>query len=230
MQVQVQDRILDQVNPDLVKWRSNMVVNLGLLVRLEARADREGDVEEFLRHALPLAKQEPATAAWFGLRFGRFEYGIFDVFFDEAGRDAHLAGPIAKELMGRADELFTKPPRIQRFNVLADKLPAAAEPVTKALLLTFKSKAGHAQQVEQFLRGAKSFVDQEPKTAAWFAIHLDDGDYGIFDVFPDNGGRFSHLTGHVPRELGKHALSLLGSVPDLEMLEVLAAKFEPIPG
>jgi hypothetical protein len=66
-------------------------------------------------------------------------------------------------------------------------------------------------------------VEDEPETTAWFAIHLD-GSYGIFDVFPDAGGRFKHLTGHVPRELLKHGLKLLGSFPDTEMLDVLAHK------
>jgi hypothetical protein len=102
-------------------------------------------------------------------------------------------------------------------------LPATSsgEPVTKALPLTFKAKAGHETQVAQFLRDAQALVEQEPKTVAWFAIRLDDGHFGIFDVFPDNGGRFAHLTGHVPRELAKHSLSLLGSVPDIGMLDVV---------
>ena len=68
-------------------------------------------------------------------------------------------------------------------------------------------------------------MEQEPKTIAWFAIRLDDSHFGIFDVFPDNGGRFAHLTGHVPRELAKHSLSLLGSVPDIGMLDVVDAKW-----
>jgi quinol monooxygenase YgiN len=202
------------------------MVSRGLLVRLEAKSGKDAAVEEFLRSALPLVQQEPATTAWFALRFGRSEYGIFDVFADDGGRDAHLAGPVAQALMNRADELFAKQPRIQKLAVLADKLPAAghADTVTKALLLTFKAKQGHEQQVEQFLRDAQPMVQQEPKTTAWFAIRLNDGDYGIFDVFPDNGGRFTHLTGHVLRELAKHALSLLGGVPDMEMLNVLAEK------
>ncbi len=202
------------------------MVSRGFLVRLEAKPGKDADVEVLLRSALPLARQETATTAWFAIRFGRSEYGIFDVFPDDAGRDAHLAGPIAKALMDQADALFAKQPRIQRLDVLADKLPvtAPANVDTKALLLTFKAKSGHAQNVEQFLRDAQPLVQQEPKTTAWFAIHLDDGDYGIFDTFPDNGGRFSHLTGHVPRELAKHALSLLGGVPDIEMLDVLAEK------
>lgn len=202
------------------------MVTQGLLVRLEGKPGKDADVEVFLRSALPMVRQEPVTTAWFAIRFGRSEYGIFDVFPDEPSREAHLAGPVAMALMDQVGVLFAQAPRIQKLTVLADKLPISApvEPDTKALLLTFKAKAGHEQQVEQFLRDAKPMVQQEPKTTAWFAIHLDDGDYGIFDVFPDNGGRFSHLTGHVPRELAKHALSLLGGVPDIEMLNVLAEK------
>ncbi len=63
---------------------------------------------------------------------------------------------------------------------------------------------------------------EEPDTTAWFAIHTDDNKYGIFDVFPDHAGRAKHLVGHVPRELAKHALSLIGSLPDPDLLDVLA--------
>jgi quinol monooxygenase YgiN len=201
------------------------MVTRGLLVRLEAKHGKETEVEEFLRSALPLVRQEPATTAWFAIRFGRLEYGIFDVFPDDAGRDAHLNGAIAKALMQNADSLLAAPPQIQKLSVLADKLPAAppADPITKALLLTFKAKAGHEHDVEQFLLNANTLVQEEPKTLAWFAIRLDEGDYGIFDVFPDHGGRFAHLTGHVPRELAKHTLTLLGSVPETHLPEVLAA-------
>ncbi len=202
------------------------MVNLGLLVRLEAKSGKDEEVEAFLQSALPLVRQEAGTTAWFAIRFGRSEYGIFDVFPDEAGREAHLTGPVAKALMEQAEALFAEPPRIQKLDVLADKLPAAAlaEPNTKGLLLTFKAKEGNEQEVEQFLRDAKPLVMEEPDTTAWFAIHLDDGEYGIFDVFPDHVGRFKHLAGHVPRELAKHALSLLGSVPDPDLPNVLAEK------
>jgi quinol monooxygenase YgiN len=204
------------------------MVTTGLLVRLEAQHGRDGELEDFLRSALGLVAQEPATSAWFALRFGRLEYGIFDVFPDDAGRQAHLAGPVAAQLLGPGRQLLARDPQIQRLSVLAHKLPLAAQEglaVTRGLLLTFKAKQGHESQVEQFLRDAQDPVAREPGTTAWFALRLENGEYGIFDVFPDNMARLSHLTGQVPRELAKHALSLLGGVPDMDMLQVLAARF-----
>lgn len=202
------------------------MVTRGLLVRLEAKSGKDAEVEEFLRSALPLVRQEPGTVAWFALRFGRSEYGIFDAFPDEAAREAHLTGPVAQSLMAQAEALLAEPPKIHKLDILADKLPEAApaEPSTKGLLLTFKAKSGNEQGVEQFLRDAKPLVEAEPDTTAWFAIHLDDGDYGIFDVFPDHAGRFKHLTGQVPKALLKHALSLLGGLPDPDLPGVLAEK------
>jgi quinol monooxygenase YgiN len=204
------------------------MVTKALLVHLDARSGMESAVEEFLASALPVVRQELSTRAWFALRFGRGEYGIFDAFPDEAGRDAHLAGSVAASLMARSGELFVKSPRIERINVLASKVPTGV-PVpadAKGLLLSFKAKAGHDAQVEQFLRDARTFVMEETGTTAWFAIRLEDGNYGIFDVFPDNGARFTHLVGHVPRELAKQAWSLLGSMPDMHLPAVLAESFQ----
>ncbi len=67
-----------------------------LLVRLAARPGMDAEVETFLESALPLVRDEAGTIAWFAIRFGRSEYGIFDVFADEAGREAHLSGAAAR--------------------------------------------------------------------------------------------------------------------------------------
>jgi quinol monooxygenase YgiN len=99
------------------------VVKLGLLVRLEARPGKEAEVESFLRQGLTLVQQEPATTAWFALRLGPTTFGIFDAFPDESGREAHLAGKVAAALMARASELFSQPPKIEKVDVLAVKLP-----------------------------------------------------------------------------------------------------------
>ncbi len=64
---------------------------VGLLVTMEAKPGRERDVEEFLDSGLTLVNDEPATTAWFAIHLGGSTYGIFDVFPDDAGRDAHLA-------------------------------------------------------------------------------------------------------------------------------------------
>lgn len=94
-----------------------------LLARLEAKPGKEDEVERFLRGALPLAEAEPGTRTWFALRFGPTSFGIYDTFDTEAGRQAHLEGPIAAALMERAGELLASPPQIDRVDLLASKLP-----------------------------------------------------------------------------------------------------------
>jgi quinol monooxygenase YgiN len=99
------------------------MVTTALLVRLEAKPGKESEVQRFLEGALPLVDAEPGTAAWFAIRMGPSTFGIFDAFPDEAGRQAHLGGPVAAALMERAGDLFSEPPAIERIDVLADKLP-----------------------------------------------------------------------------------------------------------
>src|SRR4030081_2905083 len=99
-----------------------MTTTVGLLVRLEAKPGREADVESFLKSAVPLVQAEPDTVAWFAIRMGPSTFGIFDVFPDEAGRQAHLSGKVAEALKARVSELFAQPPAIEKLDVLAAKL------------------------------------------------------------------------------------------------------------
>ena len=100
------------------------MVKVGLFVPLEAKPGKEKDVENFLpRDGLALVNEEPATTAWFAVRIGLTTFGIFDVFPDEAGRQAHLSGRVAAALMAKAPDLFAKPPDIQKLDVIAAKLP-----------------------------------------------------------------------------------------------------------
>ena len=98
------------------------MVTVGILAQIEAKPGKEDEVAKFLEGALALAEQEPATTAWFAIRLGPSRFGIFDVFPDDAGRDAHLSGPIAAALMERADELLAQPPTIEKVDLLASKL------------------------------------------------------------------------------------------------------------
>jgi quinol monooxygenase YgiN len=98
---------------------------VALWVRLEAKPGKESELESFLRAGLSLAQQEPATTSWFALRLSPSTFGIYDTFPDEAGRQAHLNGPIAAALMEKASTLLSKPPSIEKVEVLAAKLPSA---------------------------------------------------------------------------------------------------------
>ena len=73
--------------------------------------------------ALTLANQEAGTLVWFALQTGPSTFAIFDAFAGEAGRKAHLAGPIAAALMANASELLSQPPKIEQVDVLAAKVP-----------------------------------------------------------------------------------------------------------
>ena len=99
------------------------MVNVALLVRLEAKPGKEAEVESFLKSGLAIVNEEPATIAWFAIRLGATTFGIFDAFPDDAGRQAHLTGRVAAALMAKAGELLAQPPVIENVDVLAAKLP-----------------------------------------------------------------------------------------------------------
>jgi quinol monooxygenase YgiN len=99
------------------------MVNVALLVRLEAKPGKEKEVTDFLRGGLAIVQDEPATTAWFAIQLGPSSFGIFDAFPDESGRQAHLSGRVAAALMAKAPDLLSQPPSIEKVDVLAAKLP-----------------------------------------------------------------------------------------------------------
>ena len=95
---------------------------VALWVKLDAKPGKEGDLDAFLRSALPLVQAEPATLAWFAIRMGPSTFGIFDAFPNDAGRQAHLSGKVAAALMAKAPELLASSPSIEKVDLLAAKL------------------------------------------------------------------------------------------------------------
>jgi hypothetical protein len=75
-----------------------------------------------------------------------------------------------------------------------------------------------------FLRNGESVVEQQPGTTNWFAIRFENGDYGVFEVFPNPRGRRAHLTGKIPQQLAPHGLPLLDDLPHMSFADVLADK------
>ncbi|HTF68493.1 MAG TPA: hypothetical protein VK638_38020 [Edaphobacter sp.] len=98
------------------------MITVGLFVRLEAKPGKEKELAAFLMQGLELANRETTTALWFALRLGGGSFAIFDAFADEAGRQAHLNGPIAKALMAQAPHLLAEPPAIQQLEIMGAKL------------------------------------------------------------------------------------------------------------
>ena len=96
---------------------------VALFARLEAKPGKENDVAAFLKQGLQMARQETTTPVWFALRLGPTTFAVFDAFQDDAGRQAHLTGPIAQALMAHAPNLLAAPPVIEPLDVLGSKLP-----------------------------------------------------------------------------------------------------------
>ncbi len=90
-------------------------------VMLKAKPGKEAAVEAFLKQGAVMSHDEPKTVTWYGVQLGPGMYGVFDTFDDEAGRDAHMNGEIAKALIANASELFSNEIKIEKMDVLADK-------------------------------------------------------------------------------------------------------------
>jgi quinol monooxygenase YgiN len=197
------------------------MISKALLFRFESQTD-EDTMDTFLEDLSAEVSWEKTTRAWFGLRYMRGEFGIVAYFPDEAARAAHLEGNVAKKIFAAEHRLMTAPPKVLSLEIFATKMPAVIEGATKGLVLRFKAKKGRENDVIQLLRDAKPHIDAEAGTLAWVAFQYDAEHFGLFSVFADNGARFSHLVGWLPRELAKNALSLLGGMPEPHMVDIMA--------
>jgi quinol monooxygenase YgiN len=94
-----------------------------LYVTLKAQSGKEDRVARFLKDGAEIVEAEPATVAWFAIQLDSETFAIFDVFPDEAGREAHLNGQLASALMAKASELLAESPDLKKADVVAAKLP-----------------------------------------------------------------------------------------------------------
>jgi quinol monooxygenase YgiN len=96
--------------------------------------------------------------------------------------------------------------------------------VTVGIIATLKAKPGKEDEVAEFLRSALPLAQDEQDTTAWFALKIDEGTFGIFDVFPSDDGRQAHLGGPIAAALMAKADDLLSEPPDIKPIDILAAK------
>lgn len=98
------------------------MITKALLVRLEALPGKEAELAAFLTGARAIVVDEPGTIAWFALQLSPTTFGVFDVFPDDAARDAHLAGGVGQALGPNTGVLFSEP-QVEKIDLLADKIP-----------------------------------------------------------------------------------------------------------
>jgi quinol monooxygenase YgiN len=96
--------------------------------------------------------------------------------------------------------------------------------VTKGLIARLEARPGKEEQLASFLLDALPLVEGEPQTVAWFAVRIGTLSFAIVDVFPDEEGRQAHLEGAVAAALGTKANELLTEPPEIQQVDVLAAK------
>jgi quinol monooxygenase YgiN len=96
--------------------------------------------------------------------------------------------------------------------------------VRVALLVRLEAKPGKEAEVARFLEGGLALANQEAATPIWFALKLGPTTFGIFDAFADEAGRKAHLAGQIAAALMAKAPDLLAKPPQIEQVDVLAAK------
>ena len=98
-----------------------MTVKFGLLALLDAKPDKGAELGAFLQSGRALAAAEIGTISWYAFKVSDTQYGIFDSFETEDGRQAHLNGEIPTALGLVAEDLLAKEPDIRQVDVIAVK-------------------------------------------------------------------------------------------------------------
>ena len=96
--------------------------------------------------------------------------------------------------------------------------------VTKGLAVKLVAKPGKEAELEAFLDSGLALVNDEPLTVTWYAIKFSENMFGIFDTFDGDEGRDAHLNGRVAEALMANAETLLAEPPQIDRIDILAAK------
>ena len=120
---------------------------IGFFAPLPAKPGQEEAFPDFLRTGYTLLDGEPLTLQWYGVKYDdKDTYAVFDTFFEEKGREAHLngksleclveyqclqirytqirtrSGKIARALITNAPTLVEGSPTIHRIKILEAKV------------------------------------------------------------------------------------------------------------
>ncbi len=92
-------------------------------IHIEARPDKSAQVRLMLRDILGCVEGEPATGPWYAVQYSPTTFGIFEVFPDLAGRQAHVdggGGDIFRDIE-RMNDILASPAHVYKVDVLMSK-------------------------------------------------------------------------------------------------------------
>jgi quinol monooxygenase YgiN len=96
--------------------------------------------------------------------------------------------------------------------------------IDRGLLAILEAKVDKSEELAAFLQQARELAAAEQGTATWYAFRLSETTYGIFDTFAGEDARQAHLNGRIPAALGEVGPTLLANDPDIQLVDVVAAK------
>ncbi|WP_244940895.1 hypothetical protein [Legionella sainthelensi] len=195
-----------------------LTIEKATYISLKSKPETALQLEEFLYKGSSLVrKTEPGTPLWFGLK-EKEHFAIFDLFYNETGRETHFSGQVANALKENASKLVQNGwengvvKNINNFDLVTtnhfDKRKILNSKV--ANLIVFKAKPGKNQEIELFLHEAAQVIDAtEPQTYFWVALKANTDTYAIFDTFPDKNSQTTHFSGKVATLLKSNADNLI---------------------
>jgi len=216
---------------------TNLVQQTASYIEMTAADKQAGDFAAFLKGAAPIVKEtEPGTRLWFGLQ-NDDTLAIFDIFTDEAARNAHFGGAVAGALNENSDRLVAGGwddgvlANVSNSVVLSEKAPVDLYTATTATYIKLKATPGQAEALAELLTAAGPIVTEtEPKTLYWAALRIDEENFAIYDIFADDSGRVDHFAGQVAGLLKSKSTELVeggwndGVVANVHNYDILAIK------
>ncbi|STX55797.1 Uncharacterised protein [Legionella beliardensis] len=206
-------------------------------IKLLSKPEAQSQLEQFLQKGALLVRQtEPGTPLWFGLKDGN-SLAIFDVFFDDKGKEQHFLGQVAHALKENANALVQGGwekgvlQNVNHFDIIAANHFSTAQVLkTKEVsFIIFKAKPSKSQAVEAFLKEAALLVSEtEPSTYFWLALKANEDTYVVFDAFPSQSAQKAHFSGQVAAKLQNSAGELIvdgwenGVLANVHNFEVIA--------
>ena len=95
-----------RVLASFVRNKPAQEAKLSTFIKLKAKPGKEEELAAFLKAGADIVKQsEPQTYLWYALRIDKSNFAIYDVFPDQAARNAHFSGKVAHALKEKARDL-----------------------------------------------------------------------------------------------------------------------------